>query len=82
MKIELNETNIKIICKLNYFFNDFKNVETWLRTDNLNFGGIPPCYLMGINRASQVLEFIETALDEAEEVDSNAYLNATKRLGW
>lgn len=64
MKIELNETNIKIICKLNMFFNDYKKVEIWLRTDNLNFGGIPPCYLMSIGRDSKVLQFIEAALDE------------------
>jgi len=64
MKIELNETNIKIICKLNYFFNDFKNVETWLRTDNINFGGISPCFLMSIDRSNKILQFIETALDE------------------
>ena len=64
MKIELNETNIKIICKLNYFFNDYKKVETWLRTDNLNFGGIAPIFLINLERAHKVLQFIETALDE------------------
>ena len=70
MKIELNETNIKIICKLNYFFNDFKNVETWLRTDNINFGGISPCFLMSIDRSNKILQFIEATLDEIEEIET------------
>lgn len=64
MKIELNETNIKIICKLNMFFNDYKKVETWLRADNLNFGAIAPIFLINLERGHKVLQFIETALDE------------------
>ena len=64
MKIELNETNIKIIVNLHWFFNDYKNVVKWLKTDNLNFGGIPPVILIENSRGSKLLKFIETALEE------------------
>ena len=82
MKIELNETNIKIICKLNYFFNDFKKVIEWLEAKNPNFGDISPRWLMKIGKEDNVLQFIETSLEENNEVDSSASLNATNRLGW
>lgn len=69
MKIELNETNIKIICKLNYFFNDFKKVVKWLETDNINFCNMSPLYFIDIKGSNIVLRFIETALDENGKIE-------------
>ena len=58
-KIQLN--HIETVVELHVIFQDYKKINTWLKTENLNFGGASPIYLIINGKGHKVLEFIKGA---------------------
>lgn len=62
--MKVHKDFIETCVLLHSFFNDYEKTALWLNTNNLNFGGLSPLYLIKIGRGHKVLSFIRTALDE------------------
>lgn len=60
----LNEDLIHIILGVHCCLSDEKKVLAWLKTKNLNFGGIAPIKLINIGRAKKVRQFTDEAASQ------------------
>lgn len=59
----MNPVDIEIIVGLHVFFQDYKKISVWLKTENTSLGGITPLHMMANGRSKKLLKFINTALD-------------------
>lgn len=63
--MRIDATLVNIILNLHVLLNnDAKKVAAWLNTENPNFGGVSPIYLIDSGRAKKVVQFIELRLEE------------------
>jgi hypothetical protein len=61
---KLDEDLIHIILGVHVCLQDEKKVLAWLKTKNLNLGGVQPIQLMNMGRAGKVRAFVEAAIEE------------------
>ncbi len=63
--VTCNAMLMEIIVELHGVFGDytdsFDKMSMWLRTENLNFGGVSPIDLILTGRGNKVLSFIQSA---------------------
>lgn len=65
MRAEEIEFMVEALALLRKFFDmDEEKVDRWLASENLNFGGSSPAYLMMNGKAHKVLAFVKASLDE------------------
>ena len=48
------------------FNGDVEKVALWFRTDNLNFGGVSPDFLIQCGRAKKVWQMVDAAVSESK----------------
>jgi len=58
--IAVDRVMIEIIIELHVFFKDYRKIEAWLHTKNMNLGDCKPITLIASGRGKRVLQFIHS----------------------